>query len=234
MNVCFHSSTILVFARAPVPGRVKTRLATRLGPDGAAEAHRACVLDTIALVNSLPGCARRLVFAGGASAWRQAGLAPGAGWEFGPQRGRDLGERLGNGFAEAFGRGARKVVAIGTDTPWMGARRLRMALGWLDGCDVVLGPSFDGGYYLIGARRMVPGIFRGIAWGTSNVLNATRLALARAGAGYRMLAWDFDLDRPADLERAGGLLPESPHRASHLAAFFRSPVCRSPQQATSA
>ncbi len=221
MNVCSRSSTILVFARAPVPGRVKTRLAARLGPSGAAEAHRACALDALALADSLPGCARRLLVAGDASAWRQSGLAPGAGWEIEPQRGRDLGERLEHAFAESFRRGAKKVLAIGTDTPWMGAGRLRTAQAWLDADDVVLGPSFDGGYYLAGARRMVPEIFRGIAWGTSTVLSATRRALERASTPYRMLPWDFDLDRPADLDRAWEMLRESPQRAPHLAAFLR-------------
>jgi rSAM/selenodomain-associated transferase 1 len=222
MNVCPRSSTILVFARAPVPGRVKTRLAACLGPGGAAEAHRACTLDAIALAESLPGCVHRLLFAGEASVWRQPGLAPGAGWQIEPQRGRDLGERLERGFAEALQRGAKKVIAIGTDTPWMGARRLRMALAWLDAEDVVLGPSFDGGYYLVGARRRVPGIFRGVAWGTSTVLNVTRLALERRGTSYRLLDWDFDLDRPEDLDRARVLLRERPQGAPHLGAFLRS------------
>ncbi|MDE3136352.1 MAG: TIGR04282 family arsenosugar biosynthesis glycosyltransferase [Acidobacteriota bacterium] len=234
MNVCSSSSTILVFARAPVPGHVKTRLAARLGAAGAAEAHRACTLDAVALVSSLPGCARRLLFAGEASAWQQPGLAPGAGWEIEPQHGRDLGERLENAFADAFRRGAKKVVVIGTDTPWMGAARLRTALAWLDGEDVVLGPSFDGGYYLVGARRMVPEIFRGIAWGTSNVLYATRLALERAFASYRMLGWDFDLDRPADLGRARALLRDRPLRAPRLDAFLRSAIGQAERSMTTA
>ena len=221
MNACSRSSTILVFARAPIPGRVKTRLAARLGAAGAAEAHRACLLDAIALADSLPGCACRLLVAGDASAWRDAGLALPAGWETEPQRGRDLGERLEHGFAESFRRGAQKVIAIGTDTPWMGARRLRTAQGWLDFEEVVLGPSCDGGYYLIGARRMVPGIFRGIGWGTSTVLGSTRRALERGATSYRLLPWDFDLDRPADLDRAWEMLRQSPQRAPHLTAFLR-------------
>jgi rSAM/selenodomain-associated transferase 1 len=221
MSACPRSATILVFARAPVVGRVKTRLAARLGYAGAAETHRACILDAISIAASLPGCARRLLVTGDAQDWRKAGLAPGPGWQIEPQRGRDLGERIENAFAESFRRGARKVVAIGTDTPWMGTEPLRTALAWLDADDVVLGPSFDGGYYLVGARRMVPEIFHGIAWGTSTVLNATRLALERSATSYRLVAWDFDLDRPADLGRAQALLEESPRRAPNLAAFLR-------------
>jgi rSAM/selenodomain-associated transferase 1 len=222
MNICSRSAAILVFARAPVPGRVKTRLAARLGAAEAAEAHHACALDTIALANSVPGCGRCLLVAGDAAAWLRAGLAPGPGWGIEPQRGRGLGERMEHAFAEAFRRGERKVVAIGTDTPWMGAPRIRTALAWLDGNEVVLGPSADGGYYLIAARRLVPEIFRGIAWGKSTVLAATRRALERAGISYRLLPADFDLDRPADLDRARKLLRESPHRAPPLSAWLEA------------
>lgn len=215
-------ATILVFARAPVVGGVKTRLATRLGPAGAADAHRACILDAIRLVASLPGCTRRLLITGDAREWGKAGLAPGPGWQIEPQRGRELGERLEHAFAESFRRGARKVLAIGTDTPWMGVQRLRTSMAWLDADEVVVGPSFDGGYYLVAANRMVPEIFRGIPWGTSTVLNATRMALGRAAAPYRQLPWDFDLDRPTDLDRARTLLRERSHRAPNLAAFLRA------------
>lgn len=219
MNVCSHPTTILVFARAPVSGRVKTRLAARIGADEAARAHEACALDTIALVDSVPGCGRRLLVDGDADAWRRAGFALGAGWEVEPQRGRALGERLECGFAEAFRRGARKVVAVGTDTPWMGSRRIGTALAWLDGNDAVLGPSADGGYYLVAARRLVPEMFRGIGWGKATVLASTRLALERAGVSYRLLPRDFDLDRPADLDRARAMLRQGPWRAPHLAAW---------------
>jgi rSAM/selenodomain-associated transferase 1 len=222
MNPCFRSPTILVFARAPVPGRVKTRLAARVGAEEAVQAHGASALDTIELAESAPGCGRRLLVDGDAEAWRRAGLTLPAGWEIEPQRGRGLGERLERGFAEAFRRGARKVVAIGTDTPWMGARRIRTALAWLDGDDVVLGPSADGGYYLVGARRLVPEMFRGIGWGKATVLAATRLALERAGASYRLLPGDFDLDRPADLDRARAMLRGCPRHAPHLAAWLES------------
>lgn len=222
MNAVFARPTLLLFARAPTPGRAKTRLAARVGAEAAAGAHRACVVDAISLADSLPECRRRLLVAGEADQWRRAAIGPGAAWEIEPQRGRDLGERLSRGVADAFRRGAAKVIAIGSDTPWMGARRIRLALAWLDRADVVLGPSADGGYYLVGARRFVPEIFRGIAWGSSAVLNSTRLALDLAGASYRLLDRDFDLDRPADLDRAYRLLRREPWRAPHLAAWLET------------
>lgn len=213
---------MLLFARAPAPGRVKTRLAAHIGAAEAAAAHRACTLDAIRLAQSVRGCRRRLLLASEASRLRNAGIALAAGWEVERQRGRDLGARLERAFAEAFRRGAQKVAAIGTDTPWMGRVRIETALVWLDRDDVVLGPSADGGYYLLGARRFLPALFRGIAWGSRMVLGGTRRALEREGVSYRLLCRDFDLDRLADLERARGLVSREPERAPELAAWFRA------------
>jgi rSAM/selenodomain-associated transferase 1 len=212
---------VLLFARVPVPGRVKTRLAARIGEAEAAAAHRACTLDAIGLAQSVRGCRRRLLLAGEESRLRNAGIVLPAGWELERQRGRDLGARLERAFAEAFRRGAEKVAAIGTDTPWMGRGRIETALEWLDGDDVVLGPSADGGYYLVGARRFLPALFRGIGWGSRMVLGGTRRALERDGVSYRLLCRDFDLDRPTDLERARELVSREPARAPELAAWFR-------------
>lgn len=120
----------------------------------------------------------------------------------------------------AFRQGADKVLVIGTDTPWMGASRLATALAWLARDEVVLGPSTDGGYYLVGASRPVPALFRGIPWGTAGVLEATRRGLERASAAHRLLPWDFDLDRQRDFVRARELLAKQPERAPHLARWF--------------
>ncbi len=91
----------------------------------------------------------------------------------------------------------------------------------LDSADVVLGPCADGGYYLVGARRRVPRIFRDIPWSTSQVFGVTLRALEKAGASYRLLPRDFDLDRPEDLARAAALLREDAQRAPALARFLR-------------
>ncbi len=209
---------VLLFARAPEPGSVKTRLAARIGAGEAAAAHRACLLDALRLVDCARACRRRLLLAGESSRLAEQGIVLPVGWAIEPQRGRDLGERMSRAFAKAFRHGARRVVAIGTDTPWMGRRRIEMAFDRLNRYDVVLGPSADGGYYLIGLRRPMPELFRGIAWGRRSVLADTRRAVERARASCALLAWDFDLDRVRDLERARELLQREPHRAPELAA----------------
>lgn len=218
----YASAVVLLFARAPAAGRVKTRLAARIGASEAAAVQRACTLDSIALAQSVRGCRRRLLLAGEERVWRaEIGSLP-PGWERERQRGGDLGARLERAFAEAFRRGARKALAIGTDTPWMGRARIETAFAWLERDEVVLGPSADGGYYLVGMRRVFPNLFRGIAWGTGTVLAATRRVIEAVGARYRLLPWDFDLDRPEDLERARGLLRREPGRAPELAAWLRA------------
>ncbi len=199
---------------------MKTRLAASIGAAEATALHRACMLDAIRLAESAPGCRRRLLLAGGMAHWQEAGIALPPGWQLEPQRGSELGERMERAFAEDFRRGASRVVIIGTDTPWMGRRRIRTALAWLDCNDAVLGPSVDGGYYLVGLRRPLPAIFRGIGWGSGAVLASTRRALRRARASYRLLAWDFDLDRPDDIERARQLLRRRPDRAPALAEWL--------------
>ena len=217
-------TALLVFAKVPEPGRVKTRLVPQLTPQQAAEIHRACLEDTVRAAGAVPGARPWLMVAPSKEPPQRlsAALNLGRGWRVEPQRGRHLGERLQHAFAQRFREGASKVLVVGTDTPWMGRERLARAIAWLDRAPAVLGPCDDGGYYLAGARRLVPQIFRGIPWGTSRVLEATLRALELAGAKYLLLPRDFDLDRPEDLGRAVELLRRQPQRASSLARCLGS------------
>lgn len=217
------SKAILVFAKAPRPGHVKTRLRGKLTAQQAADVHRACLRDTARLVSSVAGCAKWLRVAGEPETAhrvaRELGLS--TWWRWGVQRGRDLGDRLGEAFHSYFSSGVKKVVVIGTDTPWMGRERIVRAFQLLDAVDVVLGPTEDGGYYLVGARRVIPEMFKNIPWGSREVLAQTLEALRRAGASYRLLRRDFDLDRPEDLARAGRLLKRKKIRAEALRRWVR-------------
>lgn len=197
-----------MFAKPPRPGHVKTRLRGLLTAQEAAEVHLACVKDTAAMVASVGGYRKWLLVAGRINAAQrlaqQAKLS--SRWRLGVQTGRDLGARLEHAFRAHFEAGGKKVVVVGTDTPWMGPQRIVRAFQLLDAADVVIGPTEDGGYYLIGARRLVPEVFHGIRWGTESVFAQTLAALRRAKASYRLLRRDFDLDRPEDLRRAAQLL----------------------------
>jgi uncharacterized protein len=114
------------------------------------------------------------------------------------QRGTDLGERMYNALRDGLARFA-SVILVGSDCPGIDPAYLRQATGALRGASVVLGPAADGGYVLIGARRVSPSVFSGIAWGGDKVFGDTVTALETAGLDWAALPVLADIDRPSDL-----------------------------------
>jgi hypothetical protein len=219
---------LLIFAKAPKTGRVKTRLHSAVPPPIAAQIHAACFADTLRLARSLPNCDLLIFAAGGSAYFRRALQKESLGHKRPmtvrvlPQRGRDLGERLENAHKIVFARGYRGAVVIGTDSPWMGKERVRAAFAALRRADIVIGPAEDGGYFLLGTRRKHAELFREIPWSTDRVSKLTIRAARSAGLRVKKLPRDFDLDRPEDLHRAQKMLLKSPHRAPALAKLFRA------------
>jgi len=202
-------AAILVFAKAPLPGRAKTRLIPRLGEAGAARLQARLTARTLRTARATGFAAVELH----ATPSRTHGLFAFYGKSFHAeikkQRGRDLGERMHNALARALRR-HRPVILIGTDCPELTAADLRRAARLLrGGCDVVLAPAEDGGYALIGVRKVSAALFcalfSGIAWGGPDVYAQTVRKLALAGYRWRALRTVWDLDRPADLERYASL-----------------------------
>ena len=192
------ATRIVVFAKAPQPGRVKTRLIPALGADGAAALAARLLAGTLAAAaEALPGglelCASP---APGDPAWR--GLTVPAGLRWSAQGEGDLGARMA-GAARRVLAGGERVLLIGTDCPALDAACLRAAAEALDEVEAVIVPSFDGGYVLLGLRRFDPSLFEGIAWSTSTVAAATRARLAALAWPYRELPALHDIDVPADL-----------------------------------
>jgi uncharacterized protein len=194
-------TAVIVFARAPTPGRAKTRLVPRLGAWGAARLHARLAqraVSTAAKARLGPvelHAAPRTAGAFFLFCKRKFGLA------LREQRGADLGERMYRALARALRR-HRAVILIGSDCPELNPRDLRQAARLLRGaCDVVLAPAEDGGYVLIGARRISPALFQGIAWGTSAVYTDTVRRLTQSGHRWRALRTMWDVDRPEDLDR---------------------------------
>ncbi len=194
---------LLVFAKAPRPGEVKTRLARSMGSGGAPEYERA------AAVYRRMG---RMIVAGVAGA--PAGVTvcfdpPGAEPEVRdwlgrvarhcrPQGDGDLGERMSRMFIRAF-EDADRVAVIGTDTPAVDAKTIARAIAALDTADVVLGPARDGGYYLMALREPQPGLFAGVTWSTGSVLAETAARARAAGLRVTFLEVETDIDVAADL-----------------------------------
>ncbi len=201
---------LAVVAKAPVAGQVKTRLCPPLSAAEAAEFARCALLDTIEQVRALGRASPAVAYAPAEARALFERLAPG--FTLVPQRGADLGERMAGAIERLLEHGFDAVLLVGADTPSLPAAFLRQAVGAIASpeVDMVVGPSEDGGYYLIGLRAPHPELFEGIAWGTPGVLAATmRRAEARGLRSVRLPVW-FDVDTPADLERLAASLAGTP------------------------
>lgn len=118
-----------------------------------------------------------------------------------PQQGADPGERMAGISENLFGTGAEKVLIIGSDSPQLHPSILRAALELLNKKQVVLGPTFDGGYYMIGLRNSCPGIFNGISWGGPTVYKETAEILIENKIDWQELELSYDIDSPENLEQ---------------------------------
>lgn len=190
--------TIVVFAREPIAGLTKTRLIPRLGANGAAALASAFTLDTLAkahatgreivIAGDAPhGVAQSIYFRRIASMFDATLIDQGDG---------TLGARMRRSLAPFCASGA---VLIGTDVPSLPAPILTHSLSLLRQHPVILAPSLDGGYYLVGVRGPLPDIFRGIRWGSARVLAETVGRLRRTRTDYALAAGWYDIDRPSDL-----------------------------------
>ena len=192
---------LILFTRAPVAGRVKTRLIPALGAEGAAELHRRLVLRT--LRSAAAFCRQASVeleirVDGGREEAMRHWL--GDGWRFRAQCEGDLGTRMADAFAAAFAEGARAAVIVGSDAPGLTPERLAGAFDALLRAPAVFGPAIDGGYYLVGLVRPMPALFRGVPWGSGTVLADSLRILEREGtAKPELLEALEDVDRPEDL-----------------------------------
>ena len=202
-------AALVLYARVPRPGEVKTRMIRWLGARGALGLHLALLEDSLRLLRTAARDARAAPFVAFSEDWepgQESELAPLAGAAAGlprlPQSGGDLGERLSGTFLRLTALGYRRAVVIGSNSPTLPVTILRAAFGTLRlDADVVLGPAEDGGYYLVGASRPVAELFRGIPWGTPGVLEATVAAASRAAARLVLLPTWYDVDVPEDFDR---------------------------------
>jgi uncharacterized protein len=195
------STAVVIFARAPRPGTVKTRLADLLGAEGAAGLHARLVKQTLETartagfrrieLHGAPDCDDRFFrFCAGHYGVALASQAPG-----------DLGARMLAAFESTLAAHAR-VLLVGSDCPALTARHLRDADRALrDGSDAVLVPCEDGGYALIGLKRVDVKLFEDIAWGSDRVMAETRVRLKQRGWTWRELETLWDVDRPEDYAR---------------------------------
>jgi rSAM/selenodomain-associated transferase 1 len=191
---------LVVVAKTPQPGEVKTRLLTKLTPEEATDLYSCFIRDRIREIGRLKGVDLAIAYTPEASkAYFERFLSNG--FRLFPQQGRDLGERLHNIFVQQLGRGYQSVCIIDSDTPDLPRSLVTRAFQWLaeDAADAVFGPCEDGGYYLVGLRQTQPALFSGIPWSTDQVLPLSLKKAAANGLRTRLLPDWNDLDTVDDL-----------------------------------
>jgi len=201
---------LLVFARLPERGKVKTRLAASLGEDGALAAYETMLRDLLASIGkSSPEVEIEILWAptenaNGETLARVFGDLPTT-----MQTGANLGDRLSMAFSERFFfHATQKIVAIGVDDPRLPRKIIDDAFALLDSCEWVTGPAEDGGYYLIGCRAAAfdPEIFQDVAWGTPSVFTSTIDRIAAWENSVAVLPERWDIDVIEDWERYAATL----------------------------
>jgi uncharacterized protein len=193
-------TTVCVFAKRPLAGKVKTRLAAELGAAYAAELASCFLSDTLTLAESRSWA--DVVLATTDEPWARQLVGAARAW---PQGSGDLGERLERVLRRALSRGP-SVIALGSDSPGLPAHLLDEARQALSEHDAAIGPSEDGGFYLLGLNRCPEGLLCGLPWSAPNTLFCTLARLQARGLSVAQLSSWFDVDVPLDLKRLTGLL----------------------------
>ena len=190
---------LLVVAKKPAPGQTKTRLCPPLKSEQAAELYECFLADTLEMMRGLPAVLPKIVYLPQDAHHYFRKLAPDM--DLFQQRGESLGERLDNLLSDALLHGADKAVVINSDSPTLPATYLVQAFEQLTDADVVLGPTLDGGYYLIGMKKPHPHLLRNVQMSTPNVLQDT-LEIARiSGVSVALLPEWYDVDTVEELHR---------------------------------
>ena len=188
-----------IFAKAPVPGQVKTRLAATVGPEAAAQWYTQFVRIVFQRTAAAWPDVERILFydpPDAAAVFDQFAAAP---LHRIPQQGDDLGMRMAAALEYCLACGRERPILIGTDAPSLPMAFLGEAWDALRHDDVVVGPSTDGGYYLIGTRASHPGLFQDVAWSTNAVLETTQSRADELGLRLHLLPEWFDVDTADDL-----------------------------------
>jgi rSAM/selenodomain-associated transferase 1 len=212
---------VLFFVKYPEKEQVKRRLAGGLTEEIAVELYRNFVLDTLSMLDELsvpfyicfyPPTEQKKFFT-----WL------GTQYQFLPQQGTDIGERMRSCFEQAFALGFQRVVLIGSDTPDLPGTYLRDAFMVLKTQEVVLGPAADGGYYLIGFRNttFIPKVFETIHWSTPTVLAETMIILQKANRSVGLLPEWSDVDTIADLRALVTRAKNTAFKSSRTISYLR-------------
>jgi len=214
---------LVIMAKEPQVGLTKTRLCPPLTLDEAARLYEALLRDSISLAYSLDGIDLAIAVTPPESIAYFKGISlPDT--LLMPVECKDIGDCLTRVLGNLLDMGYPSVMAFNADGPSVPQGYIQAAVGLLDECDVVLGPSEDGGYYLVGLKQLHPGMFMGVTWSTPKVLNQTLIKIQELGLEADLLPPWYDVDTAADIERMRSELAELPpeiliHTRRFLANF---------------
>jgi uncharacterized protein len=199
-----NKKILLIFAKQPEAGSVKTRLCPPFTPDEAARVYEAMLYDVLESTADLPDIERWLCYGPSPTAAAYFHRVAPRLYQL-PQQGTDLGERLINAIETAFSRGAYQVAVIGTDAPDLPSAVIDQAFSLLSAgtADAVFGPTTDGGYYLLGMTRLWKELLTDIPWSTDAVLQVSLERAKTAAIRTVLLGTWHDLDTAEDLEQLG-------------------------------
>jgi hypothetical protein len=207
-------------AKQPLAGKTKTRLCPPLSYLQAAALYEALMLDTFTLAAGLPGIDLAVAITPQGSRPYFAAVSP-ANALLLEVEGQDIGDCLEITLARLLRMGYRKALALNSDGPSLPPTYLLQAVCCLDEQDLVIGPSQDGGYYLIGMKAPAPGLFQDIAWSTGRVLSQTLERVADLGLSVALTPAWYDIDTPVDLARLQAELKQlPPDRLTYTRRFF--------------
>ncbi len=188
---------IILFAKDPVPGRVKTRLSSLLDEETTLKLYLHFLTAGLSLLESVQGADSFIAVAPPLTSEYFRSNPELESFKIFTQDGDDLGQRMRRAFLQSFEEGYERVVIIGTDSPSLPVEYIQRALD--SDRSLTLGPAVDGGYYLIGMGPKVVEVFDNIHWGTSSVLSETGANARRLGVDVESLPVWYDVDRPEDL-----------------------------------
>lgn len=195
----FATTALIIFVRKPELGKVKTRLAKTIGAEKALQVYQLLLEHTLQI--TLPLACKKYVFYADeipeSDLWNKPDYIKKA------QSDNDLGERMANAFAQLFDLGYQQVLIIGSDCYQLKTATIQQAINELATSEVVIGPTFDGGYYLLGMKKLVPKLFINKTWSTNQVANQTLADLQQLKIAYHLLEKLHDVDEAADLELNG-------------------------------
>lgn len=204
-----EDSVLMIFAKFPDLGKVKTRLADDIGFENATSIYK--LMTEYIVKESYSKEYRQVIYVSPPSKEKKFGTWLGN-KEFSVQSMGDLGERLANAFKKEFDAGADKVVVIGTDCVECDKAEINYALELLNYNDAVIGPSYDGGYYLLGLKKTHGSIFENVSWSGLQVYDQTCNNLERLGYSYSVLPYARDIDTIEDVQ----ILQECDHSTKGL------------------